>query len=326
MKALLLAPSLFLGLIMLALPSFSQPGLYFGVRVPEGFRQSAVARRLAFYYRLQVIAWTAAALLSAWLGSAQTALPVFMVLIPLSGGMAAWALAHRRVLPFSAPAGPREASLAPDEGLPAWTWLSAVPYSALGACAAYLHAHFVEIPDRFPVHFGMDGEPNRWLEKSPAHVYQPLIVSLLLMALMLALAVGIFHAVRRSRMRRMMLGVMVGTQYMLAYSFCLVSLLPLLRPPMWAMLAPMLLFVLVTLVAFAVANRRPGAEAADNAPDSTPDERWIGGWLYYNPDDPSLMVEKRSGLGYTLNFGHKFSWVVVALLVIVIGAVSMLAK
>jgi uncharacterized membrane protein len=34
------------------------------------------------------------------------------------------------------------------------------------------------------------------------------------------------------------------------------------------------------------------------------DRYWYGGFFYNNPDDPALFVEKRYGLGWTLNFGH----------------------
>jgi uncharacterized membrane protein len=36
---------------------------------------------------------------------------------------------------------------------------------------------------------------------------------------------------------------------------------------------------------------------ADNA-------HWIGGVFYFNPDDPSLMVESRFGIGYSMNWGN----------------------
>lgn len=37
-----------------------------------------------------------------------------------------------------------------------------------------------------------------------------------------------------------------------------------------------------------------------------------GGWkgfLYVNPADPALFVRKRWGFGYTVNFGNRWSWV-----------------
>src|SRR5262249_59033958 len=39
--------------------------------------------------------------------------------------------------------------------------------------------------------------------------------------------------------------------------------------------------------------------------------RW-GGAFYYNPDDPSLFVEKRYGVGYTFNMAQPRVWWYVA--------------
>lgn len=44
---------------------------------------------------------------------------------------------------------------------------------------------------------------------------------------------------------------------------------------------------------------------------------WVGGFFYYNPDDPDLMVPKRFGFGLTFNWGYpKARLVGVALLLI----------
>lgn len=34
------------------------------------------------------------------------------------------------------------------------------------------------------------------------------------------------------------------------------------------------------------------------------DRYWTGGIFYNNPDDPEWLIPKRSGLGWTVNFGH----------------------
>lgn len=39
--------------------------------------------------------------------------------------------------------------------------------------------------------------------------------------------------------------------------------------------------------------------------------------IYYNPDDPAVLVEKRFGIGYTLNFGNGRSWLVLGGIVLV---------
>src|SRR5215469_8237532 len=50
-----------------------------------------------------------------------------------------------------------------------------------------------------------------------------------------------------------------------------------------------------------------------------PDEAWKG-MFYSNPDDPALLVPKRHGIGYTLNFGNPWSWVVLALVLLMVAA------
>lgn len=55
-------------------------------------------------------------------------------------------------------------------------------------------------------------------------------------------------------------------------------------------------------------SQRKANESADRQPTSAvfrdDDRYWYGGFFYSNPDDPALFVEKRYGLGWTLNFGH----------------------
>jgi hypothetical protein len=44
------------------------------------------------------------------------------------------------------------------------------------------------------------------------------------------------------------------------------------------------------------------------------DHFWRWGLFYYNPADPTLFIQHRSGPGYTLNFANKFSWTLPAFL------------
>jgi uncharacterized membrane protein len=50
--------------------------------------------------------------------------------------------------------------------------------------------------------------------------------------------------------------------------------------------------------------------------DRTPDACWKWGLIYVNPTDPSILVEKRFGIGYTLNLGNRWTWVVLAVLLV----------
>jgi uncharacterized membrane protein len=54
------------------------------------------------------------------------------------------------------------------------------------------------------------------------------------------------------------------------------------------------------------------------------DRYWYGGFFYSNPDDPALFVEKRYGLGWTLNFGHPQAKLVLIGSLVVILVLSIL--
>ena len=49
------------------------------------------------------------------------------------------------------------------------------------------------------------------------------------------------------------------------------------------------------------------------------DDGWITGRLYFNREDKRVIVKRpRSGFGYTMNFGNKWTWVFSILFVIII--------
>lgn len=54
------------------------------------------------------------------------------------------------------------------------------------------------------------------------------------------------------------------------------------------------------------------------------DRYWYGGIIYNNPDDPALFVEKRYGLGWTLNFGNPQAKLILIGLLVVILVLSIL--
>lgn len=79
-------------------------------------------------------------------------------------------------------------------------------------------------------------------------------------------------------------------------------------PSIWIILAPLLLIggLSLLLPLLGRTGRRP------------PDDHWTG-IFYSNPEDPALLVPKRYGVGYTLNFGNPWSWVVLALVVVMVA-------
>lgn len=77
------------------------------------------------------------------------------------------------------------------------------------------------------------------------------------------------------------------------------------------------------------ARLRPAGAEADDASSSgyvnrDDDRYWKAGQFYVNPDDPALWVNKRFGIGWTINLGHPLGWLVLILLLVVPTALTLL--
>ena len=46
------------------------------------------------------------------------------------------------------------------------------------------------------------------------------------------------------------------------------------------------------------------------------DKNWILGSFYYNKNDPAFIIEKRSGIGYTVNFANKIAFILLVVLIL----------
>ena len=67
--------------------------------------------------------------------------------------------------------------------------------------------------------------------------------------------------------------------------------------------------MLILLLRFAragSASAESGAAAVGAAAAQSPDDdsHWKAGLFYVNPDDPAILVPKRLGIGWTINFGR----------------------
>lgn len=79
---------------------------------------------------------------------------------------------------------------------------------------------------------------------------------------------------------------------------------------MFRRVAPFALVIIGTITVRVM--RRTAISDGQPIGDTTPDSCWfLGGHLYFNRANPTLFIEKRTGLGYTLNLGNPVSWLVV---------------
>jgi uncharacterized membrane protein len=308
------------------LPGLTRPDLFFAVTVAPGFGRGAVGRAIVQRYR----GW-------GWAGTALLALGVVGLgdraaafVAATAGGVVVWAgafvVARRATRPFAvAPAPVRTALLTMRrDGVPGGTAALLLPLVILAVRAGECFVRWEEIPLRFPIHWGWNGA-DRWAEKTAWAVSGLFGAMGLLCGVLLFLAWAMVHRARRvTGAEQHFRNVGVAGLMALGWTFAL-TLPPIENMALAVPFGPGLIGVvaagwLVALVRTGQGGARlPGyASLVDGtAPvgDRTADGSWKLGLFYVNRGDPALLVEKRFGLGWTLNFGHPLSWLVVAAVV-----------
>ena len=322
----LLVVLVLLGAMLHALPGWTRPDVFFAVTIDPAFRKSGAARAILVRYRMILWAGTAVAV---GLGFALGLLAA--LLAQFAGFGLALAGAHHQALAYRAPAGTVvEVDLAaPKETLPGGPLFALAPLAALVLLALWVRRHWERLPARIPVHWGFHGA-DRWVATTTEGVYGFIAIHFGLCLFFALAAWGILQrsprlsggqaaALRDRRFRRLNLKALLAISYFLAAEAWVAFLKPDIIGVWWVLALG--LFLAVYLARLIPLNRQPVAAPPG---DRTPDDCWKMGILYYNPADPSIFVAKRFGVGYTLNFGNRWSWTALGGLIFVVVAAKLL--
>ena len=210
--------------------------------------------------------------------------------------------------------------------LSGWDLQAAAGFTLLTFVYAWL---LPRLPDRVPIHFDGRGRANGWTDK--AHLPWVILAIPLLFWLLLwgigwigskieteaAGATALASASAFEPLRGFL-----GLGMALLMMGCLAA--PVLGTVTILVGVAVFFLCLVLGIAFMAREMR---RAFAHLPKGKHD-RW--GLFYRNPEDPRLWVEKRLGVGWTLNYAHRAAWWVTALLLLpmfaVLGLVISLRK
>jgi len=188
-------------------------------------------------------------------------------------------------------------------------WITVVPFLLLAFVAVYLKLRWNDIPQSFPVHYGADGLPNRWAQRTTDAVFGPVLFGFYMNIFMLALAWFNEHWAKRSSMQQLTVRCLKWITWPLSAMFALIALSPILPIPIWVMVI-VVLGGIIAIVVWMIWKYSSLTEDDQSTPQA--DDFWKAGSFYYAPDDPALFVVKRTGLGMTVNFGNRWAWLVLA--------------
>jgi uncharacterized membrane protein len=307
-------------------PHLTRPDIFFGVTVCRGFREGPYARTVSRRYAVEVwlVAMAAAAIV---LTSPMPVVSGGILLGQTIGASVAFARAWSAVRPHAArPSMIREAAMAPRDGLPGGIVGQLGPFLILLAATAYVALHWEDVPARFPTHWNLAGKADGWTAKSIPGVFRGLAIGFVACAMFLFTSYAVSSWTRlprvtgpdgqqSRRVRRINLLAQLASAYLIATLLAWTTIVAMfsdnareLRLPLVIRIAPFALLIVGTLGIRVM--RRTAVLDGPPIGDTTPDSSWILGRVYFNRTDPTLFVERRMGLGYTLNLGNPWSWLV----------------
>jgi uncharacterized membrane protein len=310
------------------LPKFTRPDLFFGVTVDPAFRDTTEARRMLRNYRIAL--WSSA--IAAGTLNLAMHRPGVALILYVIGICCAQVASHRSALSHAASRSTTiEVDLsAPREHIPGGLLAAVLPLVVLLGLGLWAVPHVDQLPSRLPVHWGFGG-PNRWVITSSRAIIVLLAQHASICLVLIASAWGVLHWSRRISIsgpsaaserqfrRRTILLILTAEYFTILPPIFSLAQASALAMKVWSVA------LIVTIVAFVISLVHAGQGGArltqtGRAPigDRTADARWIGGLLYFNPTDPALLVERRMGIGWTVNFGNPWSWVPVAAVAVIV--------
>lgn len=202
-----------------------------------------------------------------------------------------------------------------------------------------------KIPDRIPMNFGFNGSVYNWADKSYRLILFNPIVQLFLTVVfgfsywMLGKSKQQIDASRPEasseknrifRYRWSACLVFSGLGMVAMFSFMNLCIWGFVGNLKLAAYIPMVYCVLMILafILLAITTGQSGnrihvymdKEEKRVSVSRDDDRYWKLGILYFNPEDPSLFIEKRFGIGWTFNWGRPMCWVLfIALMLFIAG-------
>ena len=337
----------FTGVLMAITPYLMRRGEVFAVTVPASAQQDPFVKRLKRRYAAAVLLATAvftiagAACTLAGNGAGVMVVLIGGELVLLVGGYAlmlryrSLTRAYKREQGWVA-AAQEAVAVVGEQPVPRaislkWNllYVPVILVTAAIGIAAYPH-----MPDLIPLHADFDGTVNRWEPKGPGVVAFPVIVQLFLVACFAfshwiilrskkwsepgapatsALAYGLFA--RAQSVFLLVSGVLVAACVGLAFELSALGAISLGQAAVVVLVAtlPLVAGSLVISAVYGQAGSRvfKRMQATDELLVDD-DCHWKLGVFYCNPDDASLFLPERFGVGWTVNWARPAAWAIMA--------------
>ncbi|MDS9471702.1 DUF1648 domain-containing protein [Sporosarcina pasteurii] len=351
--ALLLAMTLFIIIIQAAIPFLLKSTVVFGVTVPNGDTKN---EKLLFYKKMyaSIILASGAVTVTAFMTWFTRTSPIEdkLLIVGIAIQFAILLLSMALYFVFHAKTTKLKtenqwgaklkqvrlvdlAARTADEMLPFTFFL--LPMVITIGLIIYTTIQYPQLPELIPTHWGIDGQPDAFTEKTPFSAIALLLILLIMQGMMAGIneftkRSGIkIQANRKKKSRAQQLAfrkysswLLFATVLLLTILFAFLQLMTIhehIGGTAIALALPIafiiIIFGMTAVYAFKVGQG--GArldvqitdEEVEGITNYDDDQHWKLGVIYVNKDDPSIFVEKRFGVGWTVNFGNPIGYLII---------------
>lgn len=354
--------TLFIAVIQILIPYLVNRTVAFGVSVPEQYIADKTIKTYRKNYSLSVAFFSIIILASyiAWILSnerpdnqialAGAIIEFSLIFISLSfylyyHGKTKQLKQQNKWLENLKPMKVTDLSVRKQDEMLSW-YVYLLPILSTIGLMIYTFMNYDILPEQIPTHWGPGGEADAFTEKTPLSAMQLSFVLLMMQLMFLGIHIATKKSgiklsatsIQSSRNRQLSLRkysswllyiVLLGITMLMSY-FQLMTIHPEIGDGTVKVFIPFgfLLLVLIGTLIFAIKVGRSDKEVETTVEaqitDHNDDQYWKGGMFYFNKNDPSIFVEKRFGVGWTVNFANPIGYIIVFLPLIIILLISFL--
>lgn len=203
----------------------------------------------------------------------------------------------------------------------------------------YVAVNYNSLPDVIITHWGGSGKPDGFSDKNLFNVFLINFIDISMVLILAYFGLGMIGArtyidnnnIEKNRKKAIKYLNRMGYSYLLLIlsTQSITTTIPIFMVrqsniPIWltifACIVPIFISIAFIYYYMMLRSLRPIKKSAVSLEDD--DEKWIYGFIYYNKEDPALLVEKRFGAGGSINFGNPKGMAIgIILLVITVGSI-----
>ena len=203
----------------------------------------------------------------------------------------------------------------------------------------YVLVSYKNMPDIIITHWGSGGIPDGFAKKNIVDAFFTNFIDIGMVILFALMGIGSISSktyidaenleVNRKKAIKYLNGIGYSFFIMTLIMQSITSLIPVfmvqqknipIQLIMFSCIAP--IFIVVPLIYFYImlSSLKPKDKSIYTV--ESDDEKWIYGFVYYNKDDSSLMVEKRFGAGWSINMAHPMGkFITIIIFVTIVGSI-----